>query len=206
MKDPYALPTLERVLRDLKEDPMVRHEAAEAMGAISSVQSIPRLNEFLNDQRREVWETCEIALAKVEWDNSAEGKIEMTKSQEENPLVYQYAVSCGLLFYFIYLFCKQFTSEEPAPRRAFDRHPLRAHLTQTPTFRLLLQPSSIRLFPCSSDPRPSSPCVNTPAAIDALFSALLSPNDICSPLFKHEVAFVFSQTLDPYSVPAAQGP
>ena len=85
MKNPFALPTLECVLRDLKEDPMVRHEAAEAMGAISSAQSIPTLKEFLNDERREVRETCEIALAKVEWDNSEEGKAEMTKSQEDNP-------------------------------------------------------------------------------------------------------------------------
>ena len=42
---------------------MVRHEAAEAMGAISSMQSIPTLKEFLNDERRGVRETCEIALA-----------------------------------------------------------------------------------------------------------------------------------------------
>jgi len=64
---------------------MVRHEAAEAMGAISSVQSIPILKEFLKDERQEVRETCEIAVAKVEWDNSEEGKAEMIKSQEENP-------------------------------------------------------------------------------------------------------------------------
>jgi len=93
MKNPSALPTLEHVLRNLKEDPMVRHEAAEAMGAISSVQSIPTLKEFLNDERQEVRETCEIALAKVEWDNSEEGKAETTKSQENNPLVYQYTVA-----------------------------------------------------------------------------------------------------------------
>ena len=95
---------------------MVRHEAAEApeaMGAILSVQSIPTLKEFLNDQRQEVRETCEIALAKVEWDNSEEGKTETTKSQGETPLVYQYTVSCGFLF--IYLFFRQFTSEDPAP-------------------------------------------------------------------------------------------
>ena len=64
---------------------MVRHEAAEAMGAISSVQSIPILKEFMNDERREVRETCEIALAKVEWDNSEEGRAERAKPQEEIP-------------------------------------------------------------------------------------------------------------------------
>ena len=67
---------------------MVRHEAAEAMGGISSVQSIPTVKEFLNDERQEVRETCKIALAKVELDNSEQGKAETTKSQEENPWVY----------------------------------------------------------------------------------------------------------------------
>ena len=71
---------------------MVRHEAAEAMGAISSVKSIPTLKEFLNDERQEVRETCEIALAKVEWDNSEEGKAKTTKTSEENPLVHQYTI------------------------------------------------------------------------------------------------------------------
>jgi hypothetical protein len=128
MRNPSALPTLERVLRDLKEDPMVRHEAAEAMGAISSAQSIPTLKEFLNDERQEVRETCEIALAKVEWDNSEEGKAETTKFQENNPLVHQYTVSFHLIEFFA-------DSSHPRirhrryPRRSFDRHPLQAHLT-----------------------------------------------------------------------------
>ena len=125
MKDPYASPTLERVLRDLKEDPMVRHEAAKAMGAISSVQSIPTLNEFLNGQRREVREMCEIALARVEWDNSAEGKAEMTKSQKENPLVYRYTLSCGFLFIIYFANSSHLKFRHRlCPRRSFGRHPL----------------------------------------------------------------------------------
>ena len=80
---------------------MVRHEVA--MGAISSVQSIPTLKEFLNDQRRELRETCEITLAKVEWDNSEEGQAETTKSQEENPLVYQDTIACGFSFHLFIL-------------------------------------------------------------------------------------------------------
>ena len=102
MKIPSALFNLDRVLRDVKEDPMVRQEAAEAMGAISSVQSVPTLKEFLTDERREVRETCEIALAKVEWDNSEKGKAETTKSQEENPWVYLYmftSLTCGFNFF-----------------------------------------------------------------------------------------------------------
>ena len=44
------------------------------MGAISSAASIPVLSEHLTDHNRTVRETCEIALAKIEWDNSEEGK------------------------------------------------------------------------------------------------------------------------------------
>ena len=44
------------------------------MGAISAPSSIPILRKYLNDSNRSVRETCEIALAKIEWDNSEEGK------------------------------------------------------------------------------------------------------------------------------------
>ena len=44
------------------------------MGAISSESSIPVLKRYLNDPNRSVRETCEIALAKIGWDNSPEGK------------------------------------------------------------------------------------------------------------------------------------
>jgi deoxyhypusine monooxygenase len=44
------------------------------MGAISSASSLPVLKKYLNDANRSVRETCEIALAKIEWDNSEEGQ------------------------------------------------------------------------------------------------------------------------------------
>ena len=44
------------------------------MGAISSASSLPVLKRYLNDANRSVRETCEIALAKIEWDNSEEGQ------------------------------------------------------------------------------------------------------------------------------------
>ena len=44
------------------------------MGAISTPSSIPILKEFASDSERSVRETCEIAIAKIEWDNSDEGK------------------------------------------------------------------------------------------------------------------------------------
>lgn len=67
----HALPVLEAVLRDENYHPMVRHESAEAMGAISSIDSLPVLREFRDKEGecQAVVETCEIAVAKVEWDH-----------------------------------------------------------------------------------------------------------------------------------------
>lgn len=67
---------LESVLRDLKQHPMVRHEAAEAMGAISSLASLPVLREFLTKEGEclPVTETCEIAIAKIEYDHSSDNE------------------------------------------------------------------------------------------------------------------------------------
>jgi deoxyhypusine monooxygenase len=45
------------------------------MGAISSTSSLPVLRQYLADSERTVRETCEIAIAKIEWDNSEEGKM-----------------------------------------------------------------------------------------------------------------------------------
>jgi len=44
------------------------------MGAISTSSSIPILQEYLFDPERSIRETCEIAIAKIEWDNSEEGQ------------------------------------------------------------------------------------------------------------------------------------
>jgi hypothetical protein len=44
------------------------------MGAISASSSIPILQEYLFDSERTVRETCEIAIAKIEWDHSKEGQ------------------------------------------------------------------------------------------------------------------------------------
>ena len=44
------------------------------MGAISSTSAIPVLKQYVDDPERCVRETCEIAIAKIEWDQSEEGK------------------------------------------------------------------------------------------------------------------------------------
>lgn len=74
--DLRAVPTLEAVVRDLQQDVMVRHEAAEALGAISSRDSLPLLREHEQQAGEDVSvrETCELAIRKIEWDHSEEGK------------------------------------------------------------------------------------------------------------------------------------
>lgn len=61
-------------LKDSRLNPILSNQAAEAMGAISHPSSLPILKEYLADSNRSVRETCEIAVSKIEWDNSEEGK------------------------------------------------------------------------------------------------------------------------------------
>lgn len=52
------------------------------MGAISSASSVPILRQYLSDPERTVRETCEIAIAKIEWDNSEEGRKHSNELQD----------------------------------------------------------------------------------------------------------------------------
>jgi len=61
-------------------------QAAEAMGAISDPSSIPILKEFLTDPSRSVRETCEIAISKIDWDNSEEGRQHHTRLSDKSSL------------------------------------------------------------------------------------------------------------------------
>ena len=46
---------------------MVRHEAAEALGAIGNREAVPVLEKYLNDEHIEVSESCEVALDLLNW-------------------------------------------------------------------------------------------------------------------------------------------
>lgn len=67
MQNPVAIAPLTAVLADTQQEPMVRHEAAEALGAIGSAEVRVTLRAYLSDPCVEVRETCEIALARVDW-------------------------------------------------------------------------------------------------------------------------------------------
>lgn len=65
MRDEYSIPYLIDVLKDVKQEPMVRHEAAEALGAIGKENVIPILEEYKNDPVVELAETCQLALGRL---------------------------------------------------------------------------------------------------------------------------------------------
>jgi deoxyhypusine monooxygenase len=66
-RNPHAIPSLSMALRNEKLDSMVRHEAAEALGAIGDASSIEVLKEFTNHPLPEISETCEVAIDLIEW-------------------------------------------------------------------------------------------------------------------------------------------
>ncbi|SRR5258708_3331707 len=77
---PLAIRILEEVVNDIEgQEEMIRHESAEALAALDSRSSIEMLRRFVNEggdgeKGRIVRETCQIALRKLEWNVSEEGK------------------------------------------------------------------------------------------------------------------------------------
>lgn len=72
MQNPIVLPTLVEVLKNESEHVMVRHEAAEAMGAIGddSIKSI--LQEFSTHPLPEIAESCQVAIDLLNWVKAKE--------------------------------------------------------------------------------------------------------------------------------------
>tara|TARA_B100001113_G_scaffold178960_1_gene146562 strand:+ start:802 stop:1278 length:477 start_codon:yes stop_codon:yes gene_type:complete len=70
MQDSTAVPYLINRLEDKNEDVMVRHEAAEALGAIGDRKAMATLEKFVNDEEIVVSESCEVALDLLEWVSS----------------------------------------------------------------------------------------------------------------------------------------
>lgn len=66
-----AIEPLRNVLKDRQEDPMCRHEAAEALGALSDKGSLDLLKQFRDaqDEPDVITETCQLAVERIEWDH-----------------------------------------------------------------------------------------------------------------------------------------
>ncbi|XP_066551902.1 deoxyhypusine hydroxylase [Amia ocellicauda] len=80
MQDEYAIPSLISVLENTKQEPMVRHEAGEALGAIGNPKVLNVLKRYSEDPVIEVAETCQLAVKRIEWLISSE-----EKGSDDNP-------------------------------------------------------------------------------------------------------------------------
>ncbi|ANB14346.1 Lia1p [Sugiyamaella lignohabitans] len=68
--DPASVPALIKVLNNEKEESMVRHEAAEALGSIATDEVLPVLSKFAKDNETVVRQSAEVALDMYEFENS----------------------------------------------------------------------------------------------------------------------------------------
>ncbi|KAK3318401.1 armadillo-type protein [Apodospora peruviana] len=170
-----AVPHLTSVLEDLNEDPMCRHEAAEALGALGDAGSMSVLQRF-RDRAGEVVvvkETCEIAMDRIEWENSEQRKLEKLQQSD-------------------------FASVDPAPPMPEDARQTVEELEKTlmdttrPLF--LRYRAMFALRDLASPP-------DLPTAVPAVLALAKGLAD-SSALFRHEIAFVFGQLAHPASIPA----
>ncbi|KAL6051594.1 Deoxyhypusine hydroxylase [Balamuthia mandrillaris] len=70
MAHEHAAPSLTVILKDMNEHYMVRHEAAEALGAIASSEIMPMLQDFCNDKEQVVRESCLVAVDVSDYNTS----------------------------------------------------------------------------------------------------------------------------------------
>ncbi|XP_056132600.1 deoxyhypusine hydroxylase [Lampris incognitus] len=70
MQHPASIPALQAALERNGEDPMVRHEAAEALGSIGREDCVAVLQRYRGDGERVVKESCEVALDMLEYETS----------------------------------------------------------------------------------------------------------------------------------------
>ncbi|WYZ46226.1 hypothetical protein EsH8_IX_000451 [Colletotrichum jinshuiense] len=169
-----AVPYLRDVLCDLKEDPMCRHEAAEALGALGDVSQLDILREYRDREGEDVCitETCEIAIDRIEWENSEQRKLEKLRKSD-------------------------FTSVDPAPpmeglQRTVEELEKALMDTKLPLFQRYRAMFALRDLASPPDLPTAVP------AVLALAKGLADP----SALFRHEIAFVFGQLSHPASIPA----
>lgn len=77
MCNPVTVPSLIDVVQRSSEAPMVRHEAAEALGSIATNDTLPVLKKLLNDKDEVVRDSAVVALDMWEYENS--GEVEYAK-------------------------------------------------------------------------------------------------------------------------------
>ncbi|XP_043266455.1 deoxyhypusine hydroxylase isoform X2 [Venturia canescens] len=81
LQESITVPYLRESLEDPEENEMVRHECAEALGSIAHPDCAKILNDYVNDEKRVVRESCIIALDMCEYENSPEFQYANTLNQ-----------------------------------------------------------------------------------------------------------------------------
>ena len=188
-------PYLQAVLRNRQEDDMVRHEAAEALGAVGDRASLDLLRERRDDESEAavVRETCEIAIESVEWQAGDKSRNEKLRTRwEAQPLPLRAEPKLTVS-------SSDFASVDPAPplpesEKGENISALQSMLLDTtlPLFRRYRAMFALRDL--ASPPT----CATAIPAVEALASGFGDS----SALFRHEIAFVFGQLSHPASIPA----
>jgi len=82
-KNLETVPYLYNVLENRQEDPMCRHEAGEALGALGDLGSLDLMRKIRDDTSEPtvVRETCEISVDRIEWEYSDQRKHEQLKQR-----------------------------------------------------------------------------------------------------------------------------
>ena len=70
VQSPLSIEYLRVNLEDESEAHMVRHECAEALGALATEECVKILNKYLHDREPVVKESCEVALDITDYENS----------------------------------------------------------------------------------------------------------------------------------------
>jgi deoxyhypusine monooxygenase len=72
MQQPAAVPQLIESLKDSSENAMVRHECAEALGAIATEECDEVLRRHITDSVRVVSDSCVVALDMSEYEHTGQ--------------------------------------------------------------------------------------------------------------------------------------
>ena len=168
---------------------MVRHEAGEALGALGHQDSLDLLRRFYEREGEcpEVRETCEIAIARLEWLRTEEGQMSIAQGDVRS----------------------EFTSIDPAPPtspQSNHNHPQDPsslhHEPIQPQIEQLQQTLTDPTLPLFPRYRAMFRLRNLVAKYPSLaIPALAAGFKDTSALFRHEIAFVFGQLAHPDSAP-----
>lgn len=169
--------TLEKILLDDSDCVMVRHEAAEALGAIGAKRSKPVLTSVMerHPDRPELSDTCRLALNVMDW-----------RAAGGDPSEAPAACACML---------NPYSSVDPAPP-----HPSHVSKTDNELGDVLCDEN----LPIFDRYRAMFSLRNRggEGAVQQLCRALIQ--DESSPLLRHEVAYVLGQMQHPTSVEALE--